>query len=153
MNKYDWSRLTPQQVGRYAEYFVKMEFTLSGFEVYEPEVDDHGIDIIVRRKGGRYYEIQVKSVRRLPHKTNYIFFTKSKFEPRGDLLAAIVFLSAGKMPQLYLIPSESWLKPDAVLVERNYEGKKSKPEWGLNISLKNLELLRHFKFERMVRSL
>jgi len=39
-----WSKLSTLQLGRYAEYFVKMEFTLHGFDVYSAEVDDKGID-------------------------------------------------------------------------------------------------------------
>jgi hypothetical protein len=31
MDRYDWSRLNHLQFGRYAEYFVKMEFALYGF--------------------------------------------------------------------------------------------------------------------------
>jgi hypothetical protein len=31
---------TPLQVGRYAEYLIKMELVLPGFYVYAPEVDD-----------------------------------------------------------------------------------------------------------------
>jgi hypothetical protein len=50
----DWSRLTRLQIGRYAEYFVKTEFTLHGFEMYTSEVDTHGIDFVVRRRDGRY---------------------------------------------------------------------------------------------------
>jgi len=35
-------------VGRYAEYYVKMEFTLHGFDVYSAaEVDDKGIDFVI----------------------------------------------------------------------------------------------------------
>ena len=49
MDKYDWSRLTHLQVGRFAEYFVKMEFTLYGFDVYQAEVDDKGIDFVIRK--------------------------------------------------------------------------------------------------------
>ena len=48
MERYDWSQLNTLQVGKYAEYFVKMEFTLFGFDVYTSEVDDHGVDFVVR---------------------------------------------------------------------------------------------------------
>jgi hypothetical protein len=48
MHTYHWSELTKLQVGRYAEYFVKMVFTLHGFDVYSAEVDDKGIDFVVR---------------------------------------------------------------------------------------------------------
>lgn len=70
--RFDWSRLNHLQIGRYAEYFVKMEFTLYGFDVYTAEVDYHGIDFAVRRDPTRYYDVQVKSVRNL----NYTLFTK-----------------------------------------------------------------------------
>jgi hypothetical protein len=40
-----------------------MDFTLYGFEVYSSEVDDRGIDFVVRSASGRYYDVQVKSVR------------------------------------------------------------------------------------------
>lgn len=62
MKKHSWSHLNKQQVGTYAEYFVKMEFALHGFQVFKPEVDDRGVDFIVRRDAGPWYEVQVKSV-------------------------------------------------------------------------------------------
>ena len=63
MPRYQWSALNTQQVGAYAEYFVKMELTMYGFEVYTTEVDDHGIDFVARRYGGPFIEVQVKSLR------------------------------------------------------------------------------------------
>lgn len=82
MDRLDWSRLNPLQVGRYAEYFVKMEFTLYGFEVYTSEVDDRCVDFVARRDGGPFYEVQVKSVRGY----KYVFIPKAKFQRhRGRL--------------------------------------------------------------------
>ena len=43
-DKYNWRRLNKLQLGQYAEYFVKMEFTVLVFDVYSAEVDDRGID-------------------------------------------------------------------------------------------------------------
>ena len=76
MNKYDWDRLNHLQLGRYAEYYAKMEFTLFGFDVYSAEVDDHGIDFVIRKGENTHYDVQVKSARGL----NYIFFHKDKFK-------------------------------------------------------------------------
>ena len=42
MPRYNWKPLNNQQVGSYVEYFVKMELTMYGFEVYTTEVDDRG---------------------------------------------------------------------------------------------------------------
>ena len=88
MRKYNWNRLSRLQISRYAEYFVKMEFTLFGFEVYTAEVDDRGVDFVIR-KDDRYYDVQVKSARGF----KYIFFLKDKFNPRDNLLVAIVLFS------------------------------------------------------------
>ena len=70
--------LNKNQLGRYGEYFVKMEFTRLGLDVYSPEVDDKGIDCIVRTSTGRFFEIQVKSARgdsliTLPRKVKCVF--------------------------------------------------------------------------------
>ncbi|WP_409176443.1 DUF4365 domain-containing protein [Brevibacillus fortis] len=143
--KYEWSKLNHLQLGRYAEYFVKMEFTLLGFEVYTSEVDDRGIDFVIR-KDNKYYDIQVKSARN----NNYVFFAKSKFDLRENLLAAVVLLEEGEAPRLYLIPSTRWRESDALFASKDYEGLKSQPEWGLNLSRKNLPLLEPFTFDKSV---
>ncbi|MBP1615460.1 MAG: hypothetical protein H6Q13_2908, partial [Bacteroidetes bacterium] len=67
--------LNKLQLGRYAEYYAKMEFASYGFEVYTSEVDDHGIDFIVKSKDGSFFEIQVKSVRQI----GYVFMQKEKW--------------------------------------------------------------------------
>ena len=84
---------------------------------------------------------------------NYIFLPKDKFIIRSILLAAIVLFLPRETPKLYLIPSISWLNPNALLVSRNYEGKKSKPEWGLNISKKNDNLLEEFSIQNIIKKL
>lgn len=149
MNKYDWSRLNHLQLGRYAEYFTKMEFTLYGVDVYTSEVDDQGIDFIIRKNNECYYDVQVKSVRDL----NYIPFRKSKFHLRKNLLAAVLLFFDDNLPELYLIPSTVWQNPNPLFVSRDYEGKKSQPEWGLNLSKKTLPLLQQYVFENMVKEL
>jgi len=146
MERYYWSRLNSLQIGRYAEYFVKMEFTLYGFDVYTSEVDDRGIDFIIRKGHDQYYDIQVKSV----YKANYIFFPKHKFELRDNLLAAIVIFSDREIPKLFLVRSTAWKRPNPLFVNYDYEMKKSKPEWGLNLSQRNSSLLAKHSFESVV---
>ena len=126
-----------------------MEFTLYGLEVYSAEVGDRGIDFIIRKGEDQYYEVQVKAGRNL----NYIFFRKDKFGLRDNLVAVAVLFLQGEAPQMCLIPSTAWREPDALRVSRDYENGKSKPEWGLNLSKKNLPLLAKFAFEAMVQSL
>ena len=82
---HQWSHLNHLQVGRYAEYFFKMQFVLRGFDVYTAEVDDRGIDFVLRQEPNRYWDVQVKSIRN----TGYVFFPKSKFRIRPTLLVSL----------------------------------------------------------------
>lgn len=71
----NWSELSHLQLGRYAEYYAKMEFASYGYDVYTSEVDDHGVDFVARNPDdGQYYEIQVKAVRNL----DYVYIRKDK---------------------------------------------------------------------------
>jgi hypothetical protein len=152
MSKYQWAELNTQQLGAYAEYFVKMEFTIRGFQVFSPEVDDRGIDFITRFNKDSWFEIQVKSIR---DSTNYIFLRKDKFELSSNLYAAITILTEDRFPDLFLIPSLAWKLPNELFVERNYEGEGqvSRPEWGMNVSKKNRPLLDAYRFEKAIQSL
>jgi hypothetical protein len=147
--KFDWGKLNSLQLGRYAEYFAKMQFTLLGFDVYESEVDDKGIDFIIRKNEDSFYEIQVKS----NFKGNYIFMQKDKFTLRKNLYLVLVLFTQASSPELYLIPSTAWLKPNKLLVSHDYPGKKSKPEWGINLSKKNLLILSEYEFDRITETL
>jgi hypothetical protein len=141
--RYNWGKLNRQQVGAFCEYFVKMELTMYGFQVYATEVDDRGIDFVARYENGPYLSVQVKSVR----KSGYVFMQKEKFQLAEDLYLALAILNEGMEPNLYLIPSVIWREPNSVFVDRNYEGLKSKPEWGINISIKNIPLLSKYSFD------
>lgn len=141
----NWSKLNHLQLGRYAEYYAKMEFASYGFEVYTSEVDDHGVDFVAKLPGeNRYYEVQVKSVRDY----GYIYMAKSKMpELSEDRLVCYLHFIDGQLPDVFVIPTTAWENPNAVLVDRKYDkpGQKSEPEWGINISKKNYNLLDEYK--------
>lgn len=148
MPNLNWSKLNSLQLGRYAEYYAKMEFASYGLDVYTSEVDDHGIDFIAKTKSGRFLEIQVKSVRQ----TNYVFMQKEKWNIEdANVYLVLLLFEDGKLPDAYLIPATAWKTPNALLCDKDYEGLKSKPEYGLNISRKNIQLLREFKIEEALR--
>jgi hypothetical protein len=147
--RHTWSKLNHLQIGRYAEYFFKMQFVLSGLDVYSAEVDDRGIDFVVRAEPNRYWDVQVKSIR----KGGYIFFPKRNFSIRENLLASIALFQDGHEPDLYLIPATRWSEPNTIFVDHDYEGLKSKPEYGINISAKGKKALEPFRFETQVETI
>ncbi len=150
-SRFTWGHLNKQRVGRYAEYYVKMAATMAGLDVYTPEVDDRGLDFVVRAGPGRFYEFQVKAVRSL---SSYIFMRKEYFIPTADLHLALVLMLEGSEPAIYLIPSTVGLDPAPPFVSRDYGGGlKSPPEWGLNLSNAALVALEPYRFEKVVARL
>lgn len=150
MPNLNWSKLSNLQLGRYAEYYAKMEFSSYGLEVYTSEVDDHGIDFIAKTKLDNYIELQVKSARH----TNYVFMQKNKWniESESTYLVLLIFAD-NKLPDVYLIPATEWKEPNTLLCDKNYEGLKSVPEYGINISKKNEHLLNNYKLEAIISKL
>jgi len=98
-----WRSLSTAQLGRYGEYLSRLLFARSGMDVYLPEIDDKGIDFVVRSPAGHFFEVQCKAVRQL----NYWFVPKSKFAVSDvRYLCLLLFLDEAKEePELFLIPS------------------------------------------------
>ena len=150
MKRYDWGKLNSRQLGKYAEYFVKMEFTMHGLDIYTSEVDDKGIDFVARKDVNRYLEVQVKSL----YKSKYTYFAKSAFDiHQANLFVALVPFADNEAPTIYLIPALAWKAPNGLLVSRDYDGKASAPEWGLQLSRKNILLLAPYAFDAVVGAL
>lgn len=137
------------QVGRYGEMAAMMAFLVHGFDVYSMEVDERGIDFVTRRPDAPFYEVQVKTLRAL----DYTYMRKSTFPLRGSMLACLVLLLDGQPPALFLIPSVAWQQPTPVLVDRDYEGLKSPPEWGISLSQRNLPLIDQYAFDEVIKGL
>ncbi|MEM7210311.1 MAG: DUF4365 domain-containing protein [Pseudomonadota bacterium] len=151
MQEMTWDQLNHLQLGKYAEYYTKLRLTRHGLQIYSPEIDDRGIDFIARPGDGPFIEIQVKSIRGF----NYVFMRKEHF-PLGQtryLVLGLFVADSSDEPDLFLIPATTWLQPDAVFVSRDYEDSKSAPEWGINVSRKNLPRLRDFAFDKMLAEL
>ncbi len=156
MNEFDkisYAELNHLQIGRLGEYWTKIILTLNGFDIYTSEVDDKGIDFVVRVSKEKYIDIQVKTVR---EKTSYVFVSKETWnnELRENLFLSLVLLFDCREPKVYLIPSISWREENNLLKSRDYlkEGQKSKPEWGLNISKRNLHLLEKYEAKETLKS-
>ena len=141
----NWSCLTPLQLGRYAEHYAVMEFMSYGYEVYTPELDDHGVDFIAVSPAGKLLYVQVKSTR-----GNYVFVYKDKMLLDGSHLVCYIPFIDGKPPELYIIPATAWLRPQPPLTDHNYDGpgRSSQPEWGINYSRTSLDKLASYKADR-----
>lgn len=136
--------------GKIGELIGKAEFIKHGFDVYSSEVDDKGIDFIVCNKKRRYFEIQVKTT----HK-KYVFMRKDVFKPKENLYLLLIILDEKENPIFNLIPSMDWNDiQNSFLTDKNYEGKKSKPEYGISPSNKNIpQIAEKYSFDKIVSKL
>ncbi len=150
MYNLNWKKdgLTKQKLGVFGEYYAKMSFLSYGISIYTTEIDDHGIDFIAETKKG-LFKIQVKTIR---NGTRYIYVRKKYFDCLDpNLYLFVVLLINDKPPFLYLIPSSAWHNEDEkVFVYYDYKGKKSKPEYGINLSKRNLHYLEKYKMENVI---
>lgn len=145
-----WSRksLTPQKLGTFCEYYAKMTLASYGLSIYTSEVDDHGIDFVVEADRG-FLKIQVKAIRTAT--TKYVFMREKYFDINDDnLFLFLILLTDGEHPDIYLIPASAWKNESKMFVYHAYEGKRSRPEYGLNLSEKNLPELKRFRLEDMI---
>ncbi len=140
------------QLGKCGEYLAKIEFITNDFEVYSSDVDDRGIDLVVRKnKGSRFFEIQVKAV----NEGGYVFMQEDVFSPKENLYLLLLIFGADGNPTVMLIPSLEWRRNSyPFFVYRNYEGKKSKPEYGINFSKDSLAIIKSdFAFNKRITEL
>ncbi len=139
-----WSNLSHLQLGQYAEYYAKMEFASYGFEVYTSEVDDHGVDFVVKNKAGEFFEVQVKSVRN----RNYTYILESKIALDNSHLVCFLLFVDDHLPYCFLFPATVWIQPKGTLFTiRNYK----KREFGINPSKKNQDKLDVFRIEDIIQ--
>jgi hypothetical protein len=160
--KLTYDNLHHLQVGRIGEYWIKLMLTSYGLDTYYSDVDNKAIDFVVRLGNSKHIDIQVKTIRLKG--SSYVFITKGSSEEktwsntdikRENLYLALVLLAENNYPEAYLIPSNVWLKPEGIFSNKMYQdrGLKSKDEWGLSISKKNLHLLEPYYISKQVENI
>ncbi|WP_202898652.1 hypothetical protein [Actibacterium atlanticum] len=137
------------QIGRFAEYWTKLKLVSEGLDTFTSEVDDRGIDFVIRQEPNHYWDVQVKSSRNL----NYVFIRKDKTTLAENKLLALVLFEDGEEPESFLIPLSRWITPSGIFVSRDYVAAKSQPEYGLQLSRKGLCELEPYRFDAMIATL
>ncbi|WP_157591748.1 DUF4365 domain-containing protein [Solirubrobacter soli] len=140
---WQWSTLSRGEVRDRAREVVAGALERSGYSTTREG------SIITAQGRGRAIEVHVRSLR----KVTYQFWEKRRFDLAEGRYGALVLLFDGQPPASYLIPSLAWTSPTALLVDRNYEGLASEPEWGLNLSGRTLPTLDAYRLSVVLRTL
>ncbi len=139
--RYAWSKLNRLQKGTYGEYLAKMEFVMYGYLVFTAEIDDRGIDFVVRNDQGVHYDVQVKTVT----KGNYTWITRSKFVK--SLWVCLVCLTEGNPPALYLFSGHDWDRDKSGLLQHRKYPSAKESEYGFHFTKKREAHLETYRFD------
>ena len=115
-----------------------------GYLVYSAEIDDRGVDFVVRNETGRHFDVQVKTVT----DRNYTYITESKFSE--SLWICLVVLREGGHPTLYLFSGRDWNSDTNDLLQRHHYPKSKEAEYGIHIAEKRVSVMEQFAFDRSV---
>ena len=145
--RYIWRRLSRQQKGTYGEYVAKMEFVIYGYLVFGSEIDDRGVDFVVRNEAGSHFDVQVKTVT----DRNYTYIRESKFAE--NLWICLVVLTEGDHPALYLFSGRDWNSDTSGLLQYHHFPKAKEPEYGIHVTKTRASAMERFAFDRSVERL
>lgn len=140
-----WSRLSKKRLGYFSEKFAAAVMAFYGFYIYTTEIDDHGIDFIAERKDRELLKIQVKSARLVG--TRYVYMKKRDFNiSDSGLYLFLTLFKDGELPKAYMIPASVWndCSGSSLFV---YHGNYAVPEYGVNLSDKNMTELEKYSIE------
>jgi hypothetical protein len=136
-----WKDLNKMQLGRYGEYLVKMELTKAGCEVYTSEVDDRGIDFIVRTPSKTMHTVQVKTVR----KAQAIHLDKRNFAVTSSSFLIITWFDNTFGPITLLFDARDWHGSPASEAKylSMYKDKADNDFWVLHLDEKFIATFGH----------
>ena len=115
-------------------------------------------DIEYKSLKNSFYEINLSDNKYLlkcrTYNKNYTFVTKSEIPELSDnILIALVEWQNEQPISLYLIPTSEWNTGKwNILKDRDYEGLKSEPEWGIDINQSNKYELNNFQFSKFINT-
>jgi hypothetical protein len=134
-----WSGLSRQELIGLGRMIVTDRLESFRCKVTPPSSRTGG-KLDVETPSGRSLEVFV-STQRLG---GYVFWTKRRFTPASNRLAAIVLLADAEDPDVYLVPSTEWRKASPPLTDRPNVGKKSEAEYGISLARSSLPTLRRY---------
>lgn len=117
------------------------------------------MNIEYKKKEKSFFEIKISdniyTLKSRTYNGHYVLVEKSEIpDLSSNIMIALVEWINDKPSNLYFIPMSEWENPDlTILKDRNYEGLKSKPEWGIDINQSNKHELNQFLANKIIKSI
>jgi len=145
MTPNDRPRLSGSELIAFGKRTVTSKLEEIGCDVTAPANPRDG-KLSVRTTSGRSLEVFVSTQR----VGGYAFWTKRRLQPARHRFAAVVLVDARSGPELYLVPSIECVDASPPPTNRDYEGKASEPEYGVELGASSLSPLRRFAWNDRV---
>lgn len=138
-----WSHLNHMELNLYGKELITNTLIQLGMSIRE-----HNKDLIAVGTNGVEKRIQVRCIR---SSTKYVMLPKSRFDANDrELTLLLIIFREANQPDYYLIPSRAFKEPNDLFKDRDHY---EVPEYGMNVSAKNLPLLNKYKLESTVDEL
>ena len=110
------TRTTSVKIGGAGEFRVMSELLKRGADVYLPAADTRGVDAIVRKKDGSFWEIQIKT-----HSTDYMANWFDVYDVEKHETDRFVIIGVN----MFVEPTETWIFPADVFIEYGTRSERS----------------------------
>jgi hypothetical protein len=138
-----WRHLNHMELNLYGKELITNKLTQLGMSIRE-----HNKDLIAVGPYGVEKRIQVRCIR---SSTKYVMLPKSRFDANDvDLILLLIIFHEAIQPEFYWIPSSAFKEPNDLFKDRDHY---EVPEYGMNVSAKNLSLLDKYKLDSTVDEL
>ncbi|MBS9463516.1 hypothetical protein KIM67_13945 [Flagellimonas sp. 389] len=124
-----------------AESVLRIKLTKEGLEISAKENGRDGVDFTVKSENGKQSEIFLQPMELIAQQSSKV--PKEKLgEPRETLWVALIGFIPNKDPLIFLIPSETLVKPDNfVFFENNVGMHTYLSNWEIKVFTKGMEKL------------
>lgn len=139
-----------EEFQKQAEEILRSEMTKEGLEIGGKENGREGVDFLVNSLNGRQSEIFLQPMDLIAQQSSKV--PKEKLgEPNENLWVALVGFIPDKEPLIFLIPSETLVKPDNfVFFEHNVGQHTYLSNWEIKVFSNGMKVLGEYVFHNQI---
>lgn len=130
-----------EEFQKQAEKILRSEMTKEGLEIRGKENGREGVNFIVESPNGKQTEVFLQPMDLIAQQSSKV--PKEKLgEPKENLWVALIGFIPNKEPLIFLIPSETLVKPDGFIFFENNVGMHTYlSNWEIKVFAKGMEKL------------
>ena len=141
-----------EEIQKQAIAILKSEMTNAGLEIIEKDNGREGVDFIIKSPNGKQSEIFLQPMDLIVLQSMKI--PKDKLgEPKDNLWVVLIGFIPNKEPLVFLIPSETLVKPDNFVFFENDVGRHTYlSNWEIKVFTNGMKVLGEYAFYNQIEN-